>query len=258
MRGAFLWRRWNGERLSLRRRGGALLLTVLAHILVVLLLFRLAPTPVSKPVEPPPVTFGMLPETKITPTPEPRTVAVTKVKRPSASAPVAKTRTPPAAVTPPASPPPPPVLLAGGKALFDAADISKLPSHPGDEADADGGGTGGSGKDSVAVYGPGEGPGGERLYNAEWYREPTHAELAGYIPGGTPNGGWGMIACKTIENNHVENCRTMGESPIGSGVSRALRLAAWQFRVRPPRVGGRKLVGAWVRIRIDFTEKAAP
>lgn len=252
MRGAFLQ-----PRLSLRRRGGALVLTVLAHLLVALLLFRLAPTPPTKPVEPPPVTFTLFPEAKVEPTPEPRTVAVTKVKRPSAGAPVARTRTPPAAVTPPASPPPPPVLLAGGKALFDAADISKLPSHPGDAADADGGGAGGSGKDSVAAYGPGEGPGGERLYNAEWYREPTHAEIAGYWPAAT-NAGWGEIACRTIENYHVENCRGLGESPIGSGISRALRLAAWQFRVRPPRVGGHTLIGAWVRIRYTLTERAAP
>ncbi len=149
--------------------------------------------------------------------------------------------------------------LIGGKALFDAADIGMIRSavapdtgggDSGEEVAANGEGTG---RDSASIYGPGEGPGGARLYNAEWFREPSRAELAGYMPARSPPGGWAMIACHTIPDNHVDNCRELGESPLGLGRARALRQAAWQFRIKPPRIGGRKLVGAWVRIRIDFT-----
>ena len=152
--------------------------------------------------------------------------------------------------------------LLGGKALFDAADIGAIrsPAAPNTDDTAVGDELAGngqeSGPDSGSVYGPGEGPSGARLYNAEWYREPSRAELAGYMPAGSPPVGWAMIACHTIADYRVENCRELGESPVGLGRARALRQAAWQFRVRPPRIGGRRLIGTWVRIRFDFVQEA--
>src|SRR3546814_9935806 len=107
---------------------------------------------------------------------------------------------------------------------------------------------------SSDLYGPGEGPGGERLYEADWYRKPTNAELSFYMLANAPSTGWGLIACQTVEHYRVDNCRTLGESPLGSGLARAVRQAAWQFLVRPPRIGGRPVIGAWVRIRIDYPE----
>ena len=138
-------------------------------------------------------------------------------------------------------------LLSMSKHEYAATDISKLPSH------AEGSGNSTSG-DSASTYGPGEGPGGVHLYNAEWYREPTHAELATYLSQTNGAGEWAMIACQTIEHYHVENCQELDESPPGSGLARALRQASWQFLVRPPRKDGQVLIGSWVRIRFTFTK----
>lgn len=97
----------------------------------------------------------------------------------------------------------------------------------------------------------GSGPNGEPLYAAAWYREPYESELSGYLS--TASGpGWGLIACRTAPDFRVEDCVALGESPTGSNIARAVLAAAWQFRVRPPRIGGRSMVGEWVRIRIDY------
>ena len=128
------------------------------------------------------------------------------------------------------------------------ADISRIkPAGGGGQAGASAGGGGNA-------EGTGDGPGGARVYNAEWYREPTRAEMSPYM-GAARGGGagdWAMIICRTVERFHVEDCREVDESPRGSGLARALRQAAWQFLVRPPRVDGKAQVGAWVRIRFDF------
>ena len=145
-------------------------------------------------------------------------------------------------VKPTIAPPPQPAdkpapWLEMSKDEMAASDISKLPA-----AGAGGGG------DSEVV---GRGPNGEALYAAEWAREPTDAELAGYLPRNSPEG-YGLIACKTVAGNRVEDCVELEQDPPGSHLASAVRQAAWQFRVRPPRKGGRPLVGSWVRIRIDY------
>lgn len=118
-----------------------------------------------------------------------------------------------------------------------------------------------------AVYGPpdtrgssssfrdservGTAPNGEPLYAASWYREPSDDELRGYLS--TADGpGWGLIACRTAPDYRVEDCVGLDEYPTGSQITRAVLAAAWQFKVRPPRVGGKLMVGTWVRIRIDY------
>ncbi len=168
----------------------------------------------------------------------------------SAQAPQVRPVTPPPIPVPNVPPPPLLNLIPLTRAEFAAADISKMARRQGAPGNAAQAG------DGSAADGAGQAPGGGRLYNAEWYREPTNAELAGYFPPGSgAPGQWAVIACRTIEHYHVEDCRELDESPRGSGLSRALRQAAWQFLVRPPRNGGKAMIGEWVKIRFDFRRK---
>lgn len=129
------------------------------------------------------------------------------------------------------------------KAEMAAADIGKMPKSAGGSASGD----------SEEV---GRAPNGEILYAAEWARHPTNAELGGYLPRNTQDG-WGLVACRTAPENRVENCIELDQSPRGSHLARAVRQAAWQFRVRPPRKNGRPLIGSWVRIRIEYYSASA-
>lgn len=139
-----------------------------------------------------------------------------------------------------------PGFIPMSRADFAASDIGKMKGR------AAGSDSSGKGKDSRTAYGPGEGPGGVRLFNAEWYRRPTDAELATYMPKNGQLEGWGEVACRTVDRYHVEDCQILGESPRGSGFGRAVQNAAWQFLVRPPRIDDKPQVGEWVRIHIDY------
>ena len=167
----------------------------------------------------------------------------------------AETPRPAAQVSPPRPPLPhilpikPPIevqhpldLIPMTKEEMAAADISRMP-----KADV-GSGTRGAGS-SEAV---GRGPNGEVLYAAEWARRPTDAELRGYLPPNAPDG-YGLIACRTLPQNRVDDCVELGQSPRGSHLASAVRQAAWQFRVRPPRKNGKELIGEWVQIQITYT-----
>ncbi|NJC04467.1 protein TonB [Sphingomonas kaistensis] len=128
-----------------------------------------------------------------------------------------------------------------------SADLRSLPSAPKPAR------TYGPAAPSSAADTPlasGTGPNGERLYAAAWQRgEPTEQEMRGYLQTAQP--GWALIACRTVPDFKVDDCVALGESP-GSQMARAVLAAAWQFRIRPPRVGGRYQVGEWVEIHYRY------
>lgn len=145
----------------------------------------------------------------------------------------------------------PPALLSLDPKQMAAANIGKPTAKPKAQiGPAYGPPDTGTPGDSQRVSGTS--PTGEPLYAAQWYREPTDAELAGYLS--TANGpGYALISCKTVANFRVEQCVLETEFPRGSQIGRSVLAAAWQFRVRPPRIGGRAQIGSWVRIKIDYT-----
>lgn len=228
-----------------RRRLRGIVLALAIEVLIALALLSLGVVPLPKKIEQSLSVFNV----------DPTAIPATKSAARKAAVPK-KTQTAAPPLVPVVPPPPPipikrpldapPQMIVLSREDYAGADIGKLPKG---DAGAAGGG---SGADSGTTYGPGAGPGGQPLYNAEWYREPSHAEIAGYLPRAVQAGS-AMIACRTIENYHVENCQSLGEEPAGTGLARAMRQAAWQFLVRPPRRGGKVLIGAWVRIRFDLT-----
>ena len=246
-------RRINRLRSSRSRRGLALAAAILLELLVIAVLLGLG---MSRPKPPPPkgaLSVSLVPNVSEEPTPE--TSRRQQPKAALAPPPTSKSPlAPPEPViklpTPPDSRPLPILVLS--KEDLAAADISKLGTRgvPSESGASDGDRLASTDGDSEAV---GTGPNGQPLYNAEWVREPSNQELAGYLPARMPpGGGWGLVACRTVARNRVDDCVELGNSPAGSHLAGAVRRAAWQFLVRPPRKGGRAMVGEWVRIRIDY------
>jgi protein TonB len=216
--------------------GFALALAI--NLLLLLVLLGLGVIPPPKAQQPGTVTINLMPESRRSSANQTKKVAVQR-PRSESNRPVPK---PPPIVLPSKptiTPPPKPSekpWIEMSSQEFAAADISKLPAA----------GAGGEGDSEVV----GRGPNGDPLYAAKWAREPTDAEIGGYWPRNTA--GWGLVACRTVANNRVDDCVELDQSPRGSHLASAVRQAAWQFRVRPPRKGGRVLVGAWVRILIEM------
>jgi protein TonB len=223
------------DRPPLQRRASGLALALAVNLLLLLVLLGIG---AFTPVPPKPSTalvVDMLPESHSRATPAPAHAARHETRTPARPVP----KPPPVIlpVKPTIAVEPAPKLVEMSKDELAAADISGLPKS----------GSGSAGDSEVV----GTGPHGESLYNAEWAREPTDAELGGYLPKNAPDGA-GLIICKTIPENRVDDCIELANDPPGSHLASAVRQAAWQFRVRPPRKNGVPLIGAWVRIRIDY------
>lgn len=238
-----------GRRLSpeVRRRLGGALFVLAMHALLGLLFLSLAPPIVRKKVAAM-VTFNVplfadAPEAEAAETPPAETDSEPQPEKPEPVSETPEKPAPPRPVEPPPEPvpapevPPPvaaPAPPAPDRPVYGPPDLRRNRAPPADSQRVDG-----------------QGPNGEPLYAASWYREPYDDELAGFLS--TARGpGWGLIACRTVPSYRVEDCVIVDEYPNGSGIANSVLAASWQFKVRPPRVGGRERYGEWVRIRIDY------
>ena len=238
------------SRESLRSRAVSLVLALAITALIVLLMIELGVlTPVARRAQPT-ITMLQLPGEGSQPT---RNKA-TRPTHADRGGPKAAAR--PVHADPPRTPPHPPApvpwnVIPMTNAEFASSDIASMPSHRGERQAAAGGGGDMSGSGSGTGDGAGGAPGGDELLAVQWYREPTPAELDPYMPRVMPaNGGWGEIECRMIADYRVEDCKELGETP-GSGISRMMRQASWQFRVLPPRHNGKQVLGG--RVRIHYT-----
>ncbi|MGN3974287.1 hypothetical protein [Tsuneonella sp. SYSU-LHT278] len=179
------------------------------------------------------------PEESAIPTALPRTQPVPEPDSPAPPLPVQQV-SPPAAVLSPRIEPAPAPEQPRIKAVIRSGDSG--PAGPAYRAPAG---------DSQLV---GSGPNGEPVYAARWYREPYADELRGYLSTAT-SPGYALINCRTVPDFKVDSCVLVDEYPGNAGLGRAVLAAAWQFKVRPPQVGGRIMVGEWVRIRITYDLK---
>ncbi|MCP3734367.1 hypothetical protein M9979_05680 [Sphingomonas sp. RP10(2022)] len=241
----------------------SLALTIAAHLLIVWLLLTLAPVFDTNKEPGRSLTVNMLPvgDNDATATKSAKAPARAAQKsRRTAPEPPAAPRAPAvdASVPPPVDTPFPGYLVLS-RNDFAASDVGKMPSRKSggsagqQVAAADGQGDGDAGETSAAA---GVGPGGQRLYAAEWYVRPAQSQLTPYMPQrDVPAGSWAEIACRTAPNYRVEDCVQLGDSRPGLGLARAVREAAWQFKIRPPRINGKPQIGAWVRIRYDIVER---
>ena len=234
---------------SLRRRASSFALAIGVNLLIIFALLSLNAPSLKRPrFKGGPTLLDLRPDTATAPAVQP-----TRAKAEPRAAPEKARPVPP---LPPVKPPPLPSenplpFIVLTKEEFAAGDIARLGTKGAGAGDR--GAQASAAGDSEPV---GTAPDGEPLYAAQWYRRPTHAELSGYLPERMPKEGWGLVACKTVERYRVDDCVELDSWPLGSRLAGAVRLAAWQFLVRPPRVGGKELVGTWVRIRIEYSQSA--
>ncbi|WP_431470220.1 hypothetical protein [Sphingosinithalassobacter sp. LHW66-3] len=244
---------------GLRRRGPGFVLALLVEGLLALLLLTIVPQ-ITRDEVPVMEVFSVDPgsEGASAPEPEPQpesapAEAAEQVPEPPVPEPqVDSAPTPLERIAPHPVPSPPPLIRLDPDAMA-SADIARpraaAPSRaaPRVSGPPNPGPRPGWGDTPRAE---GSGPNGEPLYAAAWYREPYESEMRGYLQ--TVQGqGYGVIACRTVPEYRVEDCVPVTEYPEGSGYLRAVLAMAWQFRVRPPRLGGQLRYGEWVRIRIE-------
>lgn len=249
MRSAFFSPSWKSRLDGLRARATSILLVIAIEVALLLVFLTLAPPRVFVPMTSAPkgVTLDLLPDREAE---AEHSEAKSEEKQQSRQPPADKALKLPKPVVKVPSPQSAPQSDIWSKVIpltrQELASVDTALTRPSDSAAQ----SAERGASSAVV---GTGSKGQPLYAARWFREPSRALLNLYLPAGPRRTGYGRIACQMIADYRVDNCEEVDEFPPGSGLAGAVRQAAPQFRVIPPRLGGRTIVGAWVMIQIDYS-----
>lgn len=246
---------------SLPRRGGALALTAVIHLLALLLFLRPAPPLVETVPERTLSVFDLPPPAAPPEDPPPPPVEPEARDAPSGGSPgLARQRPSERAIIPDVAPvtvdvtpvveaPPMPQPATGGMASVGA-----------EGAGSNGTGTGsGSGTGAGAGSGGGSATATVTLGHAEWVTKPSEADFRHEWPfSGRNVDAQVVLSCRVRRGNQPYGCSVLYEKPAGLGFGQAAIRLTYRSRIRPMQVNGRDWYDLPVGIPFRFAQRVRP
>lgn len=88
-----------------------------------------------------------------------------------------------------------------------------------------------------------------------WIRQPSASDIEAYYPKAallSKSQGSAMLRCRVSADGGLYACRVISEGPEGEGFGKAALNMTGLFDMRPMKIGGRPIDGAFVKIPVRF------